>query len=93
MYDKNKHAVFSARMANWFRQLQNLREEAARLDAIYVHETSSGGDAAFVTTENATKQEHIDGIVFMRAFVALIDGGSVSQVDRISNITPFLAGQ
>ena len=28
-------------------------------------ETTSGGDVDFVDTANATKQEHIDGIVFM----------------------------
>ena len=89
-YDANKHDVFSQRMKNWFEQFQNLREEAERLDAIYTQETASGGDSEFKDTARATKQEHIDGIVFMRAFKDFVENGAVSRADRVPNITPFI---
>ena len=88
-YSAVKHDVFSGRMKNWFMSLQNLRDEAARLDAIYLNEAVSGEDAAFVDTETATKQEHIDGIVFIRTFQAMIENGEVAQADRVGNITAF----
>ena len=88
-YSAPKHDVFSQRMKNWFNSYQNLRDELARLDEIYTNETASGTDAAFVSTDNATKQEHIDGIVFMRAVVDFTEGAAVSTLDRRSNVSSF----
>ncbi len=88
-YSAPKHRVFSQRMKAWFEALQNLRDEAVRLDEIYTNETASGSDAAFQATNVATKQEHIDGIVFLRAFKDFIENGAVSRADRVPNITPF----
>ncbi|KKN09817.1 hypothetical protein LCGC14_1042900 [marine sediment metagenome] len=88
-YSAEKHAVFSDREKNWFNQFQNLRDEAGRLDEIYTNETTSGADADFVDTPNASKQEHIDGIVFMRRLVDFVEGGVVPTLDRRSNITAF----
>ena len=90
-YDADKHGHFSRRMQHWFKTFQVLRDELTKLDEIYTNETSSGSDAAFVTTGIATKQEHIDGIVFMRALDDFNDGSAaVSQTDRRSNITAFV---
>lgn len=89
-YDASKHKLFAAQMTNWFRTLQTLRTEAVRLDDIYVQEGESGGNAAFLATDEVTKQELIDGIVFMRTFKNLCEGGVVSDTNRVSNITPFL---
>lgn len=92
-YSQAKHNVFTDRVQDWMGSFQNLRDEASRIDEIYTNETSSGADAAFVTTSNATKQEHIDAIVFMRAFVDFTEGGVVSTLDRRSNITAFTQGR
>ncbi|KKN09809.1 hypothetical protein LCGC14_1042820 [marine sediment metagenome] len=83
MPDKpEKHAVFSDRMKNWFNAFQGARDELARLDEIYTNETVSGAHADFVDTPNASKQEHIDGIVFMRGLVDFVKGGVVPTLDR-----------
>jgi hypothetical protein len=90
-YDSNKHSNFSDRMTNWMRQLWQMKQEAESLTAIYQQESNYGADAAFTDTENATKQEHIDAIVFQESFKAVIDGSAaISQTDRTSNVTPFL---
>lgn len=89
-YDATKHKAFSQQMSQWFRSVQQLREESRRLDEIYVNEALSGADPAFTDTAIATEQEHIDGIVFMRAFKAMIENGAVSTGDRTGNITAFL---
>ena len=89
-YDAQKHDVFSTRVQNFCTSFQSQIEEAARLDAIYTQETVSGADPAFTDTGIATKQEHIDMIVFMRAFKDFRDGGAVPQLDREPNLTPFL---
>ncbi len=88
-YSAEKHAVFSDRMKNWMNSFQNLRDELARLEEIYTNETTSGDDVDFVDTANASKQEHIDGIVFMQGLVDFVEGGVVPTLDRRSNITAF----
>ena len=88
-YSLEKHSVFSDRMKNWMNSFQNLRDELARMDEIYINETVSGADADFVDTSNATKKEHIAGIVFMRDLVDFTEGNAVSTLDRRSNISAF----
>ena len=88
-YSAEKHAVFSDRMKNFMDSFQNLRDEMARLNEIYTNEAISGAHADFVDTPNATKQEHIDGIVLMRRLVDFVEGNAVATLDRRSNITAF----
>jgi len=88
-YSADKHAVFSGRMRNWFLAFQGLRDELLRLDEIYVNETASGEAAEFVDTDIATKQEHVDGIVFLRAIKDFTEGTAVATLDRRSNISAF----
>ncbi len=90
VYAANKHNVFSDRMMNWFKTFQSLRDELERLDEIYIHETAYGADSAFDDTTNATKQEHIDGVVFLLALRDFVEGGVVPQIDRRPNITVFI---
>lgn len=100
MYNASKHAVFSQRVEAWMKQAQELRDEASRLNLIYTSEAASGADSAFVDTAIATKQEHIDGIVFMRTFRDFCagthedgTGGGVTTIardDRTSNIAAFI---
>lgn len=92
-YSASKHEVFSKRMEHWMNTYQSLRDELAKIDEIYTNETSSGGDAAFTDTDVATEQEHIDGIVFMRALVDFTEGNAVSTLDRRPNITAFTQGE
>ena len=89
-YSAPKHEVFSDRMRDFFGSVQNLLEEGERLDQIYINETASASDVAFVDTSNATKQEHIDGIVFFRAYRDFIVGNAVVTLDRRPNISPFV---
>jgi hypothetical protein len=89
-YTADDHVTFTRREQAWFLQLQKLRELAAKLIAIYTEETASGANPNFVTTGIASKQEYIDGIVFMGHFKNLIENGVVDQADRVPNITPFL---
>lgn len=81
---------FSLRMKNWVDNFNAQFHELEDIDRIYIDETASGSDPEFVDTENGTKQEHIDMIVFMRAMKDFRDGGVVSTLDRRSNLTPFL---
>jgi hypothetical protein len=76
------------------RTLWALQEESAKLKAIYENEAAYGADVAFTDTSLATEQELIDAIVFQQSFKALIDGSAaITQTDRTSNISPFLAGE
>ena len=92
MYTQFHHQNFQNRLTNWFRTFQQLREEAVRLDNIYVHEANSAAEPAFTDTAYNTVTELTDGITFMRAIETAVTGGEVLSIDRISNITPFLAG-
>jgi len=89
-YTAQNHQHFSERCRRFFLRFQSLREEAGKLDEIYTNETLSGSDPDFDDTSIATKQEHIDAIVFMRAMKDFVENGSVSQLDRTQTITPFV---
>lgn len=93
-YSANAHQNFAARMTNWMRAVWQLKQEAESLTAIYQNESGYGADDAFTDTAQNTEQELIDGIVFQASFKALIDGSAaISQTDRTSNVTPFLASE
>ena len=88
-YSATKHQRFSERMELWFRTFQAQRDELLQIDEIYTNETASGTDADFTDTTIATEQEHIDGIVFMRALKDFVENGVVPQLDRTGKITAF----
>lgn len=90
-YGTTKHELWSDRVKNLASAFQNLREECAKLDAIYVNEAASGADAAFVSNGNATKAEHQDMVTTMRAYKDFFENVSVAAADRTQHITPFLA--
>jgi len=93
-YDTQNHEAFSARMKNWITNLQNVYEEAGKLDDIYTNEAASGADPQFVDNSTATKAEHVDGIVLMRRVrdALALDGQSqtLTAEDQTSRMTPFL---
>lgn len=90
-YGTNKHNVWTQRAKNLATAFQNLREESARLDAIYVNEAASGADAAFVSNGTATKAEMQDLVTSMRAYKEFWENGAVIASDRQQHLTPFLA--
>ena len=90
MYDAAKNDQFSRRVRAFMLRVQSLREEAKRLVAIYQNETGSGAHEDFSGTEIATKEEHIDAIVWMMEFANFNDNAPVPQNDRQQWITPFL---
>jgi len=89
-YSANDHQRFSVRMQKFMMNMNALRNEANALNEIYVNETSSGADAEFVATDIATKQEHIDGILYALSFTAFNENDTVATVDRTQWMTPFL---
>lgn len=93
-YDANKHAAFSDRCRDWVRNMKQAYVEAGDLDDIYINESSSGGDAAFTDTDNATEAEHVDAIILMRRLrdCLAMDGQSsaIASEDQTARITPWL---
>ena len=92
MYTNFHHQNWTNRMTNWFRTFQQLREEAQRLDGIWTNEAVDTGNPYFNDTAYNTVQELVDGVTFMRAIETAVTGGAVPEINRVSNITPFLAG-
>jgi len=93
-YNANQHQKFALRTTNWMRQIWQLLQESESLDQIYTEETASGTHGSWVDVGDYTTTELTDAVTFMRSYKALIDGGAaISQTDRTSNITPFLASE
>ena len=88
-FNANKMDIFSRRIRNLALALQDIREEGARLDAIYTNETVSGTDAAYDDTEIATASEHTDIINLIRDLEDFFTNQAVSQADRQTNLSPF----
>lgn len=83
-YGASKHAVLSNRIKASINSLHDtINREMETIDDIYINEAEGGTHAAFVANENATKQEHIDAIVAIRAFQATLSA-------QMPNITPWL---
>ncbi len=83
-YSAAKHEVLSDRIKNSMVSFYDVvNREMETIDDVYINETDSGGDVDFTDTENATKQEHVDAIVAMRAFQTTL-------AEKLSNITHWL---
>ncbi len=89
-YDANKHQIFSDRVQNLARTIQSAREEALLLDAIYINETASGSDPAYIDNDNATAAEHTDMVLLMRSLKAFLENEAVATADRQQWLTAFL---
>lgn len=84
MYNAAKHAVFGERVKAAITALHDVvNREMETLDDIYTNEAEGGTHADFVDTGIATKQEHIDAIVMMRAFQTTLTA-------QLANITPWI---
>lgn len=89
-YTKQNMNVFSSRCRAFMASFQNLRQEAAKLDAIYENEAGSGSDPEWVDTNGITADEHIDVILMCRDFKKFIENEAVATIDRQVWITPFI---
>lgn len=93
-YDANKHNVFSDRCKAFITNLHNAYIEAGKLDDIYLEESASGTDPAWVDTSNATAAEHVDAIIVMRRLrdALAFDGQSntITPEDQTARFTPWL---
>jgi hypothetical protein len=89
-YTAAQHAVFVARCKAAVRAMQDLREELARLDSIYVNEAASGADAEFADTAEYTEQQIINVISLKRDLDKFFGNESVSAGWRSVWLSPFL---
>ncbi len=82
---KDMH-IFSQRCKAIMASMQNIREEAAAMTAIYVNEAGSGTDPEFVDTGGISKQEHIGAVAMFEELK--IFGDALEPT-----MTPFLQGR
>lgn len=96
-WSAQKNQIFFERAQNWAAALQNLVEERSRLIDLYNNEARPGGvdDPAFIDYPAvSTKQELIDlATNVMNPLNNLVNGGTVSNTNRVQFLTPFLADQ
>ena len=89
-FTEQNMSVFSARCKAFMASLQNLRQEAAKLEAIYGNEASSGGAPAWDDVNGITADEHVDCILLFRDFDKFLTNQAVDTIDRQVWITPFI---
>lgn len=88
-FTENNMNVFSARCKAFMQSLQNLRDEATKLEAIYTNEALSGAELTFVEVDGITKEEHIDAILMFQDLKKFLENEPVATTDRQQWITPF----
>ncbi len=82
--------VFSQRCKSFMASLQNLRQEAAKLEAIYANEAGSGVDPDWTDTDGITAAEHVDAILMSQDLKKFLENQAVATEDRQQWITPFI---
>ncbi len=82
--------TFSQRCKTFMASVQNLRQEAAKLEAIYANETASGADPEWGDVNGVLAAEHVDAILFFQDFKKFCENEAVAQADRQQWITPFV---
>ncbi len=87
--EKDMHS-FSQRCKAFMASLQNLRQEGAKLEAIYTNETGSGSDPEWTDTNGIAEAEHVDAILMFQDLKKLCENLSVATLDRQQWITPFI---
>jgi len=91
-YSAANHEIFSQRVQNWMLSFQNLRDEAAKLDAIFLNEAASGTDPAWGDSLIALAAEHVDAVTMFRDLKSFAENSAVLTTDRQVWITPFVQG-
>lgn len=91
-YTEQNMNTFNARCKSIMASLQNVRQEAAKLVAIYTNETASGADPEWVETNGITTDEHVDAILLFQDLEKFLDNQVVATQDRQQWMTPFLQG-
>lgn len=89
-YTSEQHQAFADRVKNFMIRYQELREEAARLDAIYISESNSGEDIDFTDVGNYTETQLTNAISLFRDFKLFNENGSITAAFRTIWINPFL---
>jgi hypothetical protein len=89
-YTSENHDTFCIRMQRLMQRFQAAREEALKLNAIYVNETTSGTDPEFTDHSIALKTELQDAVTFCTDIEKFVDNQVVPQEDREQWMTPFL---
>jgi len=84
--------TFSDRCEALVLSLQNIRQEAAKLQAIYENEALSGAAPEWGDSKGATAQEHVDIILLAQDLKKFFGNEAVGAVDREQYLTPFLQG-
>ena len=84
--------TFSQRCKALMASLQNLRQEAAKLEAIYANETGSGSDPDWDDVGGITASEHVDAILMFQDLKKFCENEAVATIDRQTWITPFIQG-
>ena len=91
MYTPRQHVVFSARLANFHRELRQLQIEGVALGEIYAAQTANGEVAEFVDSDVATVDELRAGMGVAGSYLSWLTGASVEpQEDRRPVTVPFL---
>ena len=89
-YSADDHKAFSRRMQKLMLRIQAIRDEAKKLVEIYFNESAYGAAPEFVDTAIASKQEHIDAVVYCGQFADFHEDEAVVTADRTQVITPFV---
>ena len=92
-FTEQNMSVFSSRCSSFMASLQNLRQEAAKLDAIYSNEAGSGSDPDWTDTNGITADEHVDAILLFRDLKKFLENEAVATIDRQVWLTPFLQSE
>jgi hypothetical protein len=70
--------------------LQNLREEAAKLLAIYFNEAGGGSDPAWDDVGGITEEEHVAAVTLFGDLEKFFSNEPVGTANRENTMTPFL---
>ena len=88
-YDASVNNVFFRRLHLFADHVQGLRDEAARLNDLWVAEGISS-DADFTDVGGITTAEATSLVVLLGDFDKFMTNQAVAQADRVASITPFL---
>ncbi len=92
-YDARRHDLFMRRVNNLAQSMDAIRREAAKLDTMFLSESASGSDPAYVDHELGDAIEATDMITVMRAYEAFLSNAAVAVADRQDNLSAFTANQ
>lgn len=84
------HPQFAARVQDWCKTMQHLRDEASRLTIMYETLTDSGESELFTNVEFATKADLQEAISVMYDLKFMFENGVVGQGWRAHKLAALL---